>query len=40
MHENTVRYRLRKMAEVTDLGLHDARTRLAMMIDLTVIEEG
>lgn len=39
VHENTVRYRLRKMAEVTDLGLSDARTRLAMMIELTATED-
>ncbi|BDX31878.1 DNA-binding protein [Mycobacterium antarcticum] len=40
VHENTVRYRLRKMAEVTDLGLDDARTRLAMMIELTATDGG
>lgn len=34
VHENTVRYRLRKMAEVSPLGLDDARTRFAMMIEL------
>ncbi|KAA0094103.1 PucR family transcriptional regulator [Mycolicibacterium sp. P1-18] len=34
VHENTVRYRMRKMAEVTDLPLHDARKRLAMMVEL------
>jgi DNA-binding PucR family transcriptional regulator len=34
VHENTVRYRLRKMAEVTTLELGDARKRLAMMIEL------
>ncbi|MGB9308478.1 MAG: helix-turn-helix domain-containing protein [Mycobacterium sp.] len=34
VHENTVRYRLRKMAEITNLGLDDARKRLAMMIQL------
>ncbi|WP_019973104.1 CdaR family transcriptional regulator [Mycobacterium sp. 141] len=38
VHENTVRYRLRKMAEVTNLGLEDARKRLAMMIELAVID--
>ncbi|MGV9614499.1 PucR family transcriptional regulator [Nocardia xishanensis] len=36
VHENTVRNRLRKMAEVTDLGLDDHRKRLAMMIELAV----
>lgn len=39
VHENTVRYRLRKMAEVTDLGLHDARARLAMMIEIAATDE-
>lgn len=34
VHENTVRYRLRKMAEVTPLGLDDPRTRFAAMIEL------
>jgi DNA-binding PucR family transcriptional regulator len=34
VHENTMRYRLRKMAEVTPLGLDDARTRFAAMIEL------
>jgi sugar diacid utilization regulator len=38
VHENTVRNRLRKMAEVTDLGLRDPRKRLAMMIELAVTE--
>jgi hypothetical protein len=39
VHENTVRYRLRKMSEVTDLRLDDARTRLAMMIELMAIDD-
>jgi hypothetical protein len=34
VHENTVRYRLRKMEEITDLHLDDAHKRLAMMIEL------
>jgi hypothetical protein len=34
VHENTVRYRLRKMAEITNLQLDDAKKRLAMMIEL------
>ncbi|MEU2124663.1 PucR family transcriptional regulator [Nocardia niwae] len=38
VHENTVRNRLRKMAEVTDLGLDDPRKRLAMMIELAVAD--
>lgn len=32
VHENTVRYRLRKMAEVTNLGCTTSPERLAMMI--------
>lgn len=38
VHENTVRYRLRKMAEVTNLDLTDARKRMAMMIQLAASE--
>ncbi|MEV4239184.1 PucR family transcriptional regulator [Nocardia sp. NPDC050408] len=38
VHENTVRNRLRKMAEVTNLGLDDPRKRLAMMIELAVTD--
>ena len=38
VHENTVRNRLRKMAEITELPLDDARKRLAMMIDLAVTD--
>ncbi|HEY8371293.1 MAG TPA: helix-turn-helix domain-containing protein [Pseudonocardiaceae bacterium] len=34
VHQNTVRYRLRKMIELTGLDIHDARKRLAMIIDL------
>jgi PucR C-terminal helix-turn-helix domain len=34
VHQNTVRYRLRKMAEVTSLDLEDAGKRLTMIIDL------
>lgn len=34
VHENTVRYRLRKMAEITDLPLDDPDKRLAMTIEL------
>ncbi|MEU4447731.1 helix-turn-helix domain-containing protein [Actinosynnema sp. NPDC050801] len=36
VHPNTIRYRLRKMAEVTPLDLDDDRKRLAMIIDLAV----
>lgn len=39
VHENTVRYRLRKMIELTQLDLADARKRLAMMIELAAAEE-
>lgn len=38
VHENTVRYRLRKMAEITTLPLDDARKRLAMMIELAAAD--
>lgn len=38
VHENTVRYRLRKMAEITSLPLGDARKRLAMMIELAATD--
>ncbi|OBK16903.1 PucR family transcriptional regulator [Mycobacterium asiaticum] len=34
VHENTVRYRMRKMSEITNLALDDAKKRLAMMIQL------
>ncbi len=34
VHQNTIRYRLRKMAEVTGLGLDDPARRLAMLVDL------
>lgn len=34
IHENTVRYRLRKMTEVTDLDLGNASKRLAMTVEL------
>ncbi|WP_433761444.1 PucR family transcriptional regulator [Nocardia sp. CA-135398] len=39
VHENTIRNRLRKMAEVTNLGLDDPRKRLAMMIELAVTDD-
>jgi DNA-binding PucR family transcriptional regulator len=38
VHENTVRYRLRKMAEITNLSLDDAAKRLAMMIELAATD--
>jgi hypothetical protein len=39
VHENTVRYRLRKMSEVTDLDLTDARKRFAMTVELAVADD-
>ncbi|MGW5382265.1 PucR family transcriptional regulator [Nocardia sp. NPDC003963] len=39
VHPNTVRNRLRKMRELTVLALDDARTRLAMTIDLAAFED-
>ncbi|KGI69619.1 helix-turn-helix domain-containing protein [Mycolicibacterium rufum] len=36
IHENTVRYRVRRMADLTDLRLDDADKRFAMMIELAV----
>lgn len=38
VHENTVRYRLRKMAEVTTLDLRDARMRVATLIELAATD--
>ncbi|MEU1522435.1 PucR family transcriptional regulator [Nocardia rhamnosiphila] len=39
VHPNTVRNRMRKMREVAVLELEDARTRLAMTIDLAAFED-
>ena len=36
VHENTVRYRMRRMGDLTDLQLDDADKRFAMMIELAV----
>lgn len=36
VHQNTVRYRLRKISEITTLDLDDPTKRLAMLIDLTL----
>ncbi|TCP47816.1 DNA-binding PucR family transcriptional regulator [Tamaricihabitans halophyticus] len=36
VHPNTVRYRMRKMHEITDLRLDDPRKRLAMLITLAI----
>ncbi len=38
VHENTVRYRLRKMADIAHLELDDAKKRLAMMIELAAAD--
>ncbi len=38
VHENTVRYRMRKMTEIANLPLDDARKRLAMMIELAATD--
>ena len=38
VHENTIRYRLRKMAEIANLQLDDAKKRLAMMIELAATD--
>lgn len=38
VHENTVRYRLRKMAEITNLPLEDPKKRLAMTIELAATD--
>jgi sugar diacid utilization regulator len=38
VHQNTVRYRLRKMAEIANLQLDDAKKRLAMMIELAATD--
>ncbi|NBH04899.1 helix-turn-helix domain-containing protein, partial [Amycolatopsis sp. SID8362] len=38
VHPNTIRYRLRKMAEVTTLQLDVPAKRLAMIIELAVAE--
>ncbi|QNJ91419.1 helix-turn-helix domain-containing protein [Mycolicibacterium fluoranthenivorans] len=40
VHENTVRYRLRKMAEVATVEVDDPGKRLAMMIELAALERG
>ncbi len=39
VHENTVRNRLRRMAEITSMELDDARKRLAMMIELAALPD-
>ena len=37
VHENTIRYRLRKMTELTSLDLRDGDKRLALMIELAAL---
>lgn len=39
VHENTVRYRLRKMSELTALDLHDGGKRVAMTIELAALPD-
>jgi hypothetical protein len=39
IHENTVRYRMRKMTELTNLNLQDVRKRLAMTVELAATED-
>jgi hypothetical protein len=39
VHENTIRYRLRKMADLTTLDLHDGAKRLAMMIEVASLDD-
>ncbi|SFW85581.1 PucR family transcriptional regulator [Amycolatopsis australiensis] len=38
VHENTVRYRLRKMTELTTLDLRDGGKRLALVIELAALD--
>ncbi|HEY3466832.1 MAG TPA: helix-turn-helix domain-containing protein, partial [Amycolatopsis sp.] len=38
VHENTVRYRLRKMTELTTLDLRDGSKRLALTIELAALD--
>lgn len=38
VHENTIRYRLRKMSELTPLDLRDGEKRLAMMIEVAALD--
>ncbi|AQA02324.1 PucR family transcriptional regulator [Mycobacterium sp. MS1601] len=38
VHDNTVRYRMRKMAEATELDLTDARKRFAMTVELAAAD--
>jgi hypothetical protein len=38
VHENTIRYRLRKMTELTTLDLRDGNKRFAMMIEIAALD--
>jgi DNA-binding PucR family transcriptional regulator len=39
VHENTIRYRLRKMRELTALDLEDGNKRVAMTIELAALDD-
>ncbi|MFB9907823.1 PucR family transcriptional regulator [Allokutzneria oryzae] len=39
VHENTIRYRLRKMTELTALNLQDGNKRFAMMIEVAAFDD-
>lgn len=39
VHENTIRYRLRRMAEITDLPLDDPGKRTAMTVELAATQD-
>ncbi|OLF15027.1 helix-turn-helix domain-containing protein [Actinophytocola xanthii] len=38
VHENTIRYRIRRMSELTTLDLHDGGKRVAMTIELAALD--
>jgi DNA-binding PucR family transcriptional regulator len=38
VHQNTIRYRLRKMTEITSLDLEDPAKRFAMLIELATTD--
>lgn len=38
VHENTIRYRLRKMTDLTTIDLQDGNKRLAMMIEVAALD--
>jgi sugar diacid utilization regulator len=39
VHENTIRYRLRRMAGLTALDLDDGTKRLAMMVEVAALDD-